>query len=327
MKRFLTITIMSALCIAQSACIKDNRNDCTSGYNAEIRFRMTDTSGQDIFLGDIYNVDVGIFDCNGVCVETRQVSYEELHEFAGMRLTLDPGIYHIVCWANSNDNTHIEGVEQGATVQNPKVVYNSEQIDKSPHKGRAFKDADKLYYAPMSWLTPSEDAHLDGSYIMTVPEEGMAYGTLDFIYAHRTIEIYIDGYDRGVANVERENVPAGLGYFGQTQLTNGQGIPQKTIAFEETTPYTREETDYQFVSIDTFNFDHTNDIVLEIVDPATKTVVYSTLLNDAMKEAGEDFSDMVIALMIKFSTLSDGSVSVSVVLPNWTGDDVDTDVF
>lgn len=98
-------------------CIYENDDDCPpKECTVTLKFEYPD------FPAHITRVNLGLFDEEGLFVELMQVSKSDLDRFQGVVLSLQPGKYTSVCWANAFDNTLIKGFSKGMNITEGQVV-------------------------------------------------------------------------------------------------------------------------------------------------------------------------------------------------------------
>ncbi len=307
MKKILTHLVLLGALAALSGCLHEKYDECPmeEQFNVTLAFTLPDGNGGDRFRQNISSMDMNIYDGEGAVVMAKRLVTVDWTDFAGVKLLLPAGDYQVVAWANAGDNVRLEGAETSS----PYYTYCNFVDGKCG-------SADKLYYAPKNGGR-NRAVELPGTYSMVVdPLTGHA-GTLELTPAHRTLKIYIDGYN-GTPRVDLEDVPEGLAWFGMAQLTGGDDTPRTIPASKPTTPLEKQNVWYDYVEFDTFYFDQTNDIVIRIVDAGTGQVVYSIPLNEAIEEVAGEVSEYTISLIFRFRP---GGVEVA--LPDWSREETD----
>lgn len=306
MKRILEILSLFVLLLFTAGCVHENYDECppkTGIYNVSIEFSLRDGEGNDVFGSDISTVELGIYDDNGTLIMTKHISRAELNKFQGIKLTLDPGLYHIAGWGNIGENTKYTGVDvpysYGAYVTYTKIISNK------------VTDADKAYYAPKN-----EDRSLKS--IVVDPVAGYA-GVLEFTPAHRTVKVYIEGYS-GTPKVELLNLPEGLQWIGMKWLTDTYGSKRILSASKTTIPVEQNNVQYDYAAFDTFHFDADNEIILNITDNSTQETAFSVTLNEIFEETGFP-AGITISVMVRFTP-----AGVEVDIPEWETHEVDPDL-
>lgn len=294
MRKILKILILLGLPLSVTGCVHDNYDECapkTVQYNVSLEFSLRD-DGVCVFDSIISTVELCIFNGDGIPVLTKHIPRTELDEFRGIKLTLDPGLYHVVGWGNIGSNAYYHGS------QVTYVNINSGRVT----------NAGKVYYAP-------KNGDLSGAYPMWVdPVTGHA-GVLEYTAAHRTVRIYIEGYD-GTPGVELLHVPQGLAWLGMKWLGDTFGSKLTLTASNTTTPLERENVWYDYVAFDTFYFGEDNDIILNIVDHSTNESVFHATLNEMFE--GAAFPTGIISVVVRFTP-----AGVEVGIPYWESHEVD----
>lgn len=185
MKLFYISLLLSTLFM--NGCIGEDMNACieTDTNNLTLNFSYIDGDGREIFSDKIDKVDVFIFDQANSFVCFKSVDKTSLSVFAGTQMNLSSGIYRIVCWANSFDNTTFNLFDNNISFEDA-FIHNSLWDENS-----LFVNGDPLYYGQ-----PSQD-ELSSSqeFVVTVPEKGEATATISFCPAHITIEVFITGLE------------------------------------------------------------------------------------------------------------------------------------
>lgn len=314
MRRILKILFLLGLLLPAAGCVHENYDKCpleTAPYSISLKFLLRDGGGDgNVFKSNISTVELGIYNDKGALVMTKHISQTELAEFEGVKLALDPGLYHVVGWGNTGNNTHYEGVD-APHPYGPHITYNNISSNR-------VTDTDKVYYAPKC-VSLIGTADFSGAYRMMVdPVTGHA-GVLEFTAAHRTIKVYIEGYN-GMPVVELLNVPEGLEWFGMKWLSDAYDSKPALTASKATIPAERENVWYDYATFDVFHFDADNDIILNIIDNTTHEAACTVTLNEMFEEIG--FPDgITISVVVKFTP-----AGVEVGIPKWESHEVDPDL-
>lgn len=311
MNRRLKILSLTGLLLSTAGCVRDKYGDCppANRYRVSLEFSLRDDRGDNVFNSHISAVDLGIYDSGGALVMTKNLSGTELQQYRGTELTLDPGTYYVVGWGNVGDNTRYKGVYDSLP-HGPYITYNDLTDGLTDGFGA---DADKIYYAPDS---RSRAEGLSGAYLMRVDPVAGYSGILEFTPAHRTVKIYIAGYD-GTPGVELRNIPAGLAWFGMAWLTDQSGSKLRQTASRTTRPEEKDGTWYDHAAFDTFHFDEDNDIVLNVTDRMSPEPAFTITLNEALEEIGFP-AGVTISIMLEFTP-----AGVEISLPQWENQEVD----
>ena len=184
------------LCILSVAvgCTKEDNGTCIT-QNTTLLFRYVDeTYGNDLFLQAIHSVDAYIFDEAKTLVDHRRFEQAELAAFPGWKLDLPPGNYYAVCWGNADNNSRLRELI-------PEVNSFDDGIIKIPD-GADITSGSPIYYAPYE-LHANVNSIAAGprlldptmkDYAFTVVEQRENVKEMNFVCAHRTINVYITGY-------------------------------------------------------------------------------------------------------------------------------------
>ena len=183
-------------------CTGENNSQCIT-QNTTLLFRLVDPHyGNDIFLDNIHSVDAYIFDESKLLTEHRRFESDELAEFPGWKLDLPPGDYYAVCWGNADANSRLRTLD-------PAIGTFDEGFIEIPPN--ITTTGNPLYYAPyvayQGSLAPVafQRSLAPAAATRALPEEMKPYAftvlyqrnnvkEMDFISAHRTINVYITGY-------------------------------------------------------------------------------------------------------------------------------------
>jgi len=209
-------------------CVREQNYDCPqkTQENTTVLFSLEDGSKNQILLSTLDHISLFLYGPNGKQMLRRNISKGELNLFSGVRLTLDPGTYTIVAWANhtntytrfltNDDRPYLEQANNyllTAITANGKVV-----------------NGDPLYFAPKTKGVPLT---------VTVPTTGSVEVTAPFRNAHIKLEVTVEGYQNAPApatdplTIELTNITSrysfGLGphgdrvsYVGSAPLLDAQ---------------------------------------------------------------------------------------------------------
>lgn len=189
-QELLTIPLL-AFVLLLSGCIKDDRSDCAVDDNCELLFEYS-TATTDKFPEHIHSVDVVLFDAQGRYLMHAKADQQSLAAYRGLKLTLDPGKYHVVAWANVKDNSQFCQFVSGTTPFDDCLVEIHPNCSES---------GDPVYYAPfkakpvtksVGW-GPHTRAGMD-LYEVVVPYGGTVVKVLDFVRAHRSVYVWSRDY-------------------------------------------------------------------------------------------------------------------------------------
>lgn len=310
--KFLTF-LWTLLLIA--GCVRESINDCPEEevedpFNITLDFRLSDGADGCVFMSNISVVDMHIYDDEENLVEARYVSPEELQQYKGVNLKLPAGTYNVMAWGNINDDY---------TSHNNSEIYNpyESSIAYDPLDDRFGGSCGKVFYAPRSGaLTRSSE--MPGCYTINVDPVTGYHGTLEFRPAYRVIKVYVEGYS-GTPMIGMIGLPTKLSWLGMQMVDGGSG-GITVIDMKTTTPHEQDGIVYDYTEFETFHFDGSNSMVLEVVDPETWDVYYSVLLNEIIDEI-YDPDIIEIYVLLKFT-----SIGVEVSVPDWHRENVEPGV-
>lgn len=177
---------------AFTGCIKEDRSGCDpEDNNLEFIFEYT-TDATIEFAGLIKSVDLLLFDANSRFMEHRRSGESELRAYQGMRFSVSPGTYYAVAWGNVgnssgfSDFTTVTKLFSECFVQITEgVTEGGDPVYYAPHK-------DKPYARSQPATTRSEPT----LYEVNVLSGQTTVKRLDFVRAHRTINVWISGFER-----------------------------------------------------------------------------------------------------------------------------------
>lgn len=303
MKKYPLIKIPILLLFASAAlagCVRDDLSDCPPAENAIIRFRYDRGTGQDVFGQYITNTGVAVFTATGDLVTNRLLEPSDLTAFQGVKLSLSPGDYRLVCWGNLYERSV---VDCRATLDQSAILHTQ--------RGTGSSDTDDpMYYAPRIADLSNPDA---SAFLFTVPEKGAVDKTIDFTAAHKTLRVYVKGYK------EQAATPAHCPQIEVTDLASAYDYRMRTYA-DLPIRFTRRAsaTDDPAVAASQFHtalFENDNPIFIHIKQASDGTTVWSVNLrqfladNNIVLTPGDHD---LIEVLVEFR-----EVGVVVTLPNW----------
>lgn len=180
MRRYLAAALL-ILSGALSGCIEEDWSLCEDD-NCVLLYLYQDESGADLFADNIHSVDLMVFDGEGYITALYQSAQEELDRLRGVSIFLEPGDYYVVAWANLTDRT-----------RTAVTTLTGSSLDISDGESGA-----PVYYAPYKNAVTRSVTRSDDEmnlYRITVPQSGIIERELYFTRAHRSINIYIKGYE------------------------------------------------------------------------------------------------------------------------------------
>ena len=210
------------LLIAVSGCTKEDRDDCMRPDNVTLMFVLKDQDGTDRFMQRIKTADLVLFNEDGIMYSYDRLNESALSRFPGIKKTIPPGRYYAVCWGNVADNSRFSGLNTGVASWNDCFI----EIPST-----ATGTGDSIYYAPYRRNPYSRSAGMSeqrytGDYTLwevIVPTGGTVIKEMNFIRAHRTVNVYVKGLADRVGNIdylptiEAQRVWGKYNFFFETQ--------------------------------------------------------------------------------------------------------------
>lgn len=317
MKKIIKFITIIGILFSLSGCIREDNSNCPIGeeeepFNISLDFLLPDGNNGCMFMSAVSTVDMHIYDSEENLVLARYVTPEELQVYKGVKLMLPAGAYNVVAWGNLSDDCVYHDMKKSADPYESSIVFDP-LVDRFGHT------SGKIYYAPRSGAY-TRSAHTRSSEMpechpMNVDPITGYKGTLEFRPAHRIIKVYVEGYN-GTPMIEFVGLPMGLSWLGMNRLSqSSSGIITSIMKITE--PHEKDGIIYDYVTFETFHFDGSNDIILQVISPQTEDVFYSILLNDVLEDI-YDPDKIEISVLLKFTP---GGVEISV--PEWTRKDVE----
>ena len=180
---------------AGCSSLYEDVSDCglNNKENTTLVFKYTDAKGNNTFPSEISSVDAYVFDEAKKFVEHKRLESSELTQFAGWKLHLSPGDYYVVCWGNVGSNSRTNDLVKGSTTFDECYI----QIPAS-----VTSTGNPLYYAPSKMHPQARSSALQTraidpsmqSWGFHVEAQQENVKEMDFVCAHRTINVYIIGY-------------------------------------------------------------------------------------------------------------------------------------
>lgn len=310
MKNIIKLLTILGILLSAGGCVHENNYECPEEevedpFNITIDFQLFDRSGGSIFSSNISAVNMNIYDDEENLVQAEYITTEQLQQYQGVKLTLPAGAYNVMAWGNINDD-YISDNE----TDNP---YES-SISYDPLDDRFGGGSGKVFYAPRSGAF-TRSGEMPGCHTINVDPVTGYQGTLEFRPAYRVIKVYVEGYS-GTPVIGMIGMPTRLTWLGM-QVVGGGGIT--VIDIKTTEPYENNGIVYDYTEFETFHFDGSSSIILE-VGPDGWDVFYSVLLNEIVEEI-YDPDVIEISVLLKFT-----SNGVEVSIPDWHREDVDPGV-
>ncbi len=298
--KVLRTTLLLLSIVSLSGCFKQDYSICPPGErNVRLDFRLI---GEDNFTRHINSVDAYIYDAAGTFLRTERIEEAQLDQHQGMFLTLTPGDYRMVFWANMDRNTEVSGHDNGAgEIGLPNNHYNDQ--------GVVTANGDRLWYGPSTPPTRINTRVTRGNpqehYALSVPRQGEFTDVIHFTPAHRSLEIYVRGLSSQLT-VDIEGLPAGLEHMGM------QALMGTIVASHATSPVDRDGTSYAATTFDTFHFEDMSGIEIVIRGPDGQEI-YRIPLLEAIDQSEADPDKIVIEFMFSFM-----NGTMEVTIPGWS---------
>lgn len=318
MKKFLLIALFGAA-MTLTGCFDEDFSFCPPVEpvepveNVVLHFRLPDpvTREGDTFADDISTVTTVIYDAADSLVQSIVTDADDHAAFQGLRLALDPGEYQVVSWGNTSDVR---------TKFNHLLTARDERtwLDYHTITAGVTGNGDPLYYGPGFAADGTRAAAQH--YTLTVDPVTGHESTLDFSHAHRRVEVYVRGFSGSdgstTPTVRLTGLPAGLEFLGMSRLTQDNDPVTSELVSRRVTLASK---DYALAPFDVFYLHLADyDIGVELLDPVTGEVIYTTKLNDHFDaEADKPEEQIVLQLLIEFI-----GAEVKVSTPDWDSEDV-----
>jgi hypothetical protein len=310
-----TIITTAVLVFTLSGCVKQVPEYCPPPTTVSFDFVLS--SGED-FGERVTAVNAGVFDAAGNYLYTARVGKSDLESHEGMELSLAPGDYRLVFWANMNGSTNVEGFdnEMEGRLTHSDAVFNANRV--------VVGQTDPLFYAPFGELPPGSSRTSSGLhdyYPLTIEPDQFENHVISFIHAYRILEIFLVGLEEDeFPMVEIGGLPEGLSYTGMTRLNGNVAQTRKT------TRLFKDGQTYAMARLRAFRFDAPEDIEIVITDDDDNDAVsdpdgdeiYRIRLDEAIERFSFDFGQITIQLVFKFN-----NGDVEITMPGWDTDDID----
>lgn len=286
MKRIVFFAIL-----AMFACCRKKPVEQPEPAKDNVRLEFSLADGTE-FVGSVRWVDVGVFDTSGELLRT-----ERLTDAADV-LTMEPGNYRLVAWANVDGRVRFD--MEGAPA---RVTYSDLADFQTSGAGET------VFYGPWDMERQAVDY-----YRLEVPDEGEVSGRIVLTPAYCSIEIYIEGLAEDAApTVDMSGFAAALTYFGM------RPVGEQVTATRPTRLVEHEGKRYHAAAFASplFNGDALSDIRLSVDHP---NGTYTTALEDALESSGSDDydpSDLKVGLLLNFI-----GARVEVSIPEWSSSEI-----
>ncbi len=303
----LRLLCLTALASAMAGCVGEDMSGCqTAKPNVKIDFSLFDGG---LFTDEITSVAAVLFDGGGTYIPpATTLAKADLERYTGVELTLAPGDYRMVFWANVGDNT--EGRVIDGT---PVVTYK----DFNGAGQQVLGNGDPAWYAPaVAAARAGRIARPLPYYEFSVPADGDYTGAVAFAEAHNAMNIIIEGLPQNAASmptVEITNLAPAVTFFGMQPLDDP--LPTVTSAVK-TDPVQVDGVPYAMAAFDTFPLGDMAGMYL-VVRNAAGSEIFRIALADAIEQSGADPTAHEINLRLVF-----GEMNVTVEIWDWSGHDL-----
>jgi hypothetical protein len=293
-----------------SACYGEDFADCpplpATTRTVTLHFDLGGEFSDDAFTDRMKAVNVGIYDAEGDSIGNRQVSTDELSDFAGVVLDLPGGDYHFICWGNIDDDDDDDG----------KITYEDNRTnDVPPLQGSELGDI----RPDLPDAGDSDPLWLGQARGVSIPQTGDWSTRIPFSPRYWELETFLNGsaVDGMHVLVELLGLPDGAN--ARTAALNDD----TTSSYELTESRTVGAQVYEFADFRTFRFDpYDNDVRIVVETPADGHELYSARLEDIMPQGVHENDDIILPILITIDAAEDGiGVKVTVSAPAWVSDD------
>lgn len=304
MKRYYAALLLLILPLF-SACLEQNMSLCGLDGNCILQFRMDNGSGN-VFDTRISSVDVLLFDAADNLIMQRRLNQAELNASDNTAtFTVDPGEYRVVCWGNVTTNSQLT---PAATMPGCKIETTSTA------------SGCPLYYAPntVPVVTRGYTRAYPDDHKIIVPAQQRVTKDLNFCRAHRSVNVYVKGFEDLVGGVniqptvEIVNLPRQYDF----KLTVD---PSRTNFTQQVIPVTTPSGNMTMAAFHSPYYNIDNSVDINIYKTSTTALEHTVnLLNYVTTNALTDLDE--INILLEFNG---GNVDVTIVMPNWNSSNVD----
>lgn len=194
----LTLTLFTG-------CFKQDYSLCRVEDNCVLLFELEGVTRSSDFTQTIHTIDVVLFDEQCNLSQHKTVTKSQLDEFQGVRLTVEPGIYHVVAWANVTPNTELS-TNNGV----PPTAFSASYLSTVSNATGC-----NIYYAPKKTI---EHTRPDGVtpdqtiYQVEVIANEITTKKLPFSRVNRRVNVFLKGFDED-QQVLLCNIPDKYDYY------------------------------------------------------------------------------------------------------------------
>lgn len=306
MKRDFAILVLLLLSVLAASCIREDQSGCESELT--LSFRLKEQPDES-FRESVHNVDVFLFDTGKHLFTRQRIDRVALGEFAGATFRVPAGRYYVFCWANAGEHTHISAAA-GSDLENSYAEIASTAT------------GDPVYYACST--APGVDSRGaagddDGTRAVEVPSGRKTIREMIFAKAHRTVRVYIEGYEHTTLYDGKNPVVKQTGAGGKYDFLlrpDPASVTLEQSAFREETPEGRMHR----AVFHSARIPVRSDMEVSVCHPATGEVLARVNLEQYLKE-NRITDDSVIPILFTFTM----DLSVTVALPAWHDNPVEED--
>lgn len=296
MKLLKTTYILLATLVFAGCDLTDDLSKCPPAHNTVLRFFYDGDPDRPVsFAEAVDGVTLLVFDGGGQLVETIDAPKSALGSDNSYKMTLDPGDYTVVCWANAT-NGHTQFAINSITDGRLKNPCRQTTAD------NAIDTDDPLYF---------------GTTDITVVDKQQNTGDIQLEGAHVKIDVCIKGFGQA-------NDPASYPIVEIVGDIHDYGIMKDRLGpvSELYRPAVEHDSGRGTMcsKLNIMLFDDDNNLVLSVIDPATGNVAHTIDLEQFMLNNNisvENRNEAVLDIMIEFTGLG-----VTVTLPDWESDDL-----
>jgi hypothetical protein len=183
--RMAILTLLTAALATSCWKTDEDWSLCGVDNNLVLKFNLRGVPNAE-FDKYIGTVDVFLFDADFLFLETRQVSTPMADDTHGTSFTIEPGIYYAVCWGNIGNRSLRPGLDRHNNFENSRIEAGSDD------------SSDPVFYAP--YKIPSFPAATRAEedytiYEIVVPSGEQVIHEMEFVKAHREVEVFISRYE------------------------------------------------------------------------------------------------------------------------------------
>ena len=293
-----------ALLALLTGCIKESYDDC-EWYT--LTFSYTADGASDVFAQHITDVSLYVYDADDRLVQTKRISHSDLKAFQGTKLNVAHGVYRVVGVGNAFSRTEVKEYNANDMSLNYFSHPNAEN-------GGAIDGNDSLYL---------------GSKIITLPEQKRVTEDIAFRSSHLKVsyEVIVERDDQSTASASMRAAEAlfALNVKNLTPLTDFNNATFGDPATYTPTLTRAEQGDNHSAYFNIMRHGKQNDVVFELRDVASNTVVNTLQLEDFLAQYPQiDVTKQEVLIPIEVRLKYKGHIctDVTVTIPDWLVHDV-----